>query len=95
MTERIPDRPSDIPPLQDETDELGPAIRDVSYQLVHDFSDTRDNIEDAVAFAPLALVKMVERGAHLIASWPKQVLVGIGGLAGAALAIVIFIRRKR
>ncbi len=49
-------------PGRDEgADELTPAIRDVAFRLTHDLSGTREDVRDALAFTPLALVKLLDR----------------------------------
>ncbi len=73
-------------------DEIGPAVRDVAFQLTHDLSDTREDLRDAIAFAPLAAVKLAHRCASYLAARPKRSLSVLAAvlLTGFALA-----RRKR
>jgi hypothetical protein len=42
-------------------DDVGPAVRDLAHHLTHDISDTPKDLRDAVAFAPLAAVKVLKR----------------------------------
>lgn len=76
-------------------DEVGPAVRDVAYQLTHDLSDTRSDLRDAVAFAPLAAVKLVQRCARYLAARPRRSLSVLAGLAAVVVAGAALTRRKR
>jgi len=82
----------DLPP---EPDEVGAAVRDVSYRLTHDLSDTSDDLRDAAALAPLAAIKLAQRYASAIAARPKRTFLAIAGLAGLVVAGATWLRRKR
>lgn len=84
--------PPDKPPP--ERDEIGPAVRDVTYRLTHDLADTPEDLRDAAAFAPLAAVKFIERCATALAARPKRTIAAVAGLAIVAAGVAIFWRRK-
>lgn len=77
-----------------ERDEIGAAIRDVTYRLTHDLADTREDLRDAAAFAPLAAVKVVERCAAALAARPKRTIAAIAGLAILAAGVAAIWRKK-
>lgn len=77
-----------------EQDEVGAAVRDVTYRLTHDLADTREDLRDAAAFAPLAAVKVLERWATALAARPKRTIAAIVGLAIVAAAVAAFWRKK-
>lgn len=71
-----------------EARELTAAVEDVAYRLTHDLSDTPDDVRDAVAFAPLAVVKFLHHVAAEVRRRPKTAIAlvtaaaaGIGLLA--------------
>ena len=80
------------PPV--EPNDVGAAVREVSYQLTHDLSDTSENLRDAAAFAPLAAIKLAQRAASA-ASRPRNrtALVVFG--AAALLAGMAWLLHKR
>ena len=71
-----------------------PAIRDVAYRLTHDLSDTPDDLRDAVAFAPLATVKLAQQGASFLAARPRRTLLALAGFAAIVMGFAVT-RRKR
>lgn len=84
--------PSDQP-LR-EQDEIGAAIRDVTYRLTHDLADTREDLRDAAAFAPLAAVKVIERCATALTARPKRTIAVIAGFAIVAASMAAIWRKK-
>ena len=82
------------PEKHEDLDELTPAIRDVAYRLTHDLSDTREDIGDALAFAPVALVKLLDRFVAYAAARPKRAIAMFAGLLLAG-AVVVTQRRRR
>lgn len=76
-------------------DELGPAVLDVTFQLAHDLSDTPAGLRDALAFAPLAGVKMAQRCAGYLAARPGRSLGVLAGLAAVVVTGFALARRKR
>lgn len=81
-------RSDDLPP---EGDEVAPAVGDVTYRLLHHLSDTPQDIRDAAALAPLALIKLAQQWARVLAARPTQAVLILAGLA----AIVALKRRER
>jgi hypothetical protein len=79
-------------PLPPEPNELAPAVRDVAYQLTHDLRDTHEDIRDAAAFAPLALVKAFNAFATRVAAHPRKTALAVILLGGA---VGLFRRRRR
>jgi hypothetical protein len=77
-----------------ETDELETAVRDVAYRLTHDMSDTADDLRDAAAFAPLAVVKAMNNLATRAAAHPRKLALTALLLAGAA-GLIAWRRSKR
>lgn len=77
-----------------EPDEVGAAVRDVTYRLTHDLADTREDLRDAAAFAPLAAVKIIERCATALAARPKRTITAIAGIAIVAAGVAAFWRKK-
>lgn len=73
-------------------DEIGPAIQDVGFQLTHDLSDTSDDLRDALAFAPLAAVKLAQRCAGYLAARPRR---SLGVLAAVLVTAFALTQRKR
>lgn len=74
--------------LHDTASELRPAVGDVIYELAHDPCDTAADLRDALAFAPLAIVKGLGAAGDYFAARPRRVVAGalIGiGLLGLAL----------
>ena len=69
---------------------IAPAIRDVTYRLMHDLSDTPDDIRDAAALAPLALIKLAQQSARFLAERPKRTLLGL-----AFISVVLAVIAKR
>jgi len=78
-----------------EPDEVTPAIRDVAYRLTHDLKDTREDLRDAVAFAPLAAIKLAQRGTDLLTRRPRQTLLSLAGLAAVTVSFVLTWRKRR
>ena len=78
-----------------EPDELGAAVRDVSYQLTHDLSDTPADLRDAAAFAPLALIKLAQRFARGLSSPGGRTAILAGGAAALLLVGVVWLGRRR
>ena len=76
------------PGRREEIDELTPAIRDVAFRLSHDLSDTREDIRDALAFAPVALVKLLDRFVAYAAARPKRAIAKFAGLLLAGAVVV-------
>jgi hypothetical protein len=87
--------PAGSAPRTTEPDELGPAVRDVSYQLTHDLSDTPADLRDAVAFAPLAMVKLAQRFARGLSRPGGRTALLAGSAAALLLAGVVWARRRR
>lgn len=81
------DSPADLPP---EPSELEIAARDVAYRLTHDLHDTGEDLRDAAAFAPLAVVKFLNSLATRVSAHPKKLAVGLVLLA----ASIGFLRRR-
>ncbi len=77
-----------------DADEVGPAVRDMSYRLTHNLSDTPEDLRDAAALAPLVAVKLALKIAHAVTVRPRQTALAIVGLA-VMLAGVAASRRKR
>lgn len=75
-------------------EELGPAVRDVAHRLIHDLSDTPEDIRDAVAFAPLAAVKVLQACANAISRHPRRTMLALAGLAAAAIGALALARGK-
>lgn len=78
-----------------EPNEVTPAIGDVAYRLTHDLSDTQEDIRDALAFAPLALVKSLESGLVYLATRPRRTAAIIGGLLISAGLVGVLLRRRK
>lgn len=71
-----------------EAHELTAAVEDIAYRLTHDLSDTSEDIRDAMAFAPLAVVKFLHTLEAEVRRRPKTatalataLVAGIGLLA--------------
>ncbi len=77
-----------------ERDEIGAAMRDVTYRLTHDLADTREDLRDAAAFAPLAAVKVIERCATALTARPKRTIAVIAGFAIVAASMAAICRKK-
>lgn len=96
MSERKPmtrkPAPDGLPPIPDE---VGPAVQDVTFQLSHDLSDTPQDLRDAVAFAPLAAVKLAQRFARHLAARPRRSLGVVAGLAAGVALGMALARRGR
>ena len=82
------------PRRHEEVDDLTPAIRDVAVRLTHDLSDTREDVRDALAFAPVALVKLLDRFVAYAAARPKRAIAVFAGLLLAG-AVVVTQRHRR
>lgn len=95
MTERKPKTQNPADGLSAAPDEVGPAARDVAFQLTHDLSDTSKDLRDALAFAPLAAVKLAQQGAGYLAARPRRSLAVLAGLAALLVAGATLARRKR
>lgn len=76
--------------LPSEFDEIAPAIRDVTYRLMHDLSDTPGDIRDAAALAPLALIKLAQQSGRFLGKRPKRTLLGL-----AFIPVVLAVIAKR
>ena len=72
----------------EDADELTPAIGDVAFRLTHDLSDTREDVRDALAFAPVALVKLLDRFIAYAAARPKRAIAMFAGLLLAGAVVV-------
>lgn len=81
------------PGRHEEVDELTPAIRDVAVRLTHDLSDTREDVRDALAFAPVALVKLLDRFIAYAAARPKRAIAMFAGLL--LVGVVVTQRHRR
>jgi len=73
-----------------ENRELEIAARDVAYRLTHDFHDTGEDLRDAAAFVPLAVVKALNGLATRAAAHPRKLALGIVLLA----ASILLLRRR-
>lgn len=71
--------------------ELRTAVGDVAYRITHDLSDTADDLRDAAAFAPVALIKGLTVLASAARPHPRKLV--IAALSFVALAIAL--RRGR
>jgi len=80
--------------LPPDLDEVTPALRDVTHRLLHDLSDTPEDLRDAAALAPLALIKLAQQSARALAARPKRTLLVLASLS-AVLAGFAMSRRKR
>lgn len=78
-----------------EPDEVGVAVRSVLYELTHDLSDTAENLRDAVAFAPLALIKLAQRSVSALSLPRHRAALLAGGAVALLLAGLAWRRRKR
>ena len=79
----------------EEARDLAAAVHDVTHRLTHDLSDTPEDIRDAVAFAPLALVKGLEIAGSWVHRRPKAMLaIGVAVVAGIALGVGGVLRRR-
>lgn len=95
MSKRKPKTKTPAPQgLAPAHDEVGSAVRDVAFQLTHDLSDTRSDLRDAVAFAPLAAVKLAQRCTRYLAARPRRSLSVLAGLAAVIMAAAALIRRR-
>lgn len=77
-----------------ESDEVGQAIRDVTYRLTHDLSNTPEDLRDALAFGPLAAIKLAERCASVLAARPKRTLAAVIALGVVLTGIALTWRKK-
>lgn len=77
-----------------ERNEIGAAMGDGTYRLTHDLADTREDLRDAAAFAPLAAVKVIERCATALTARPKRTIGVIAGLAIVAASVAAMCRKK-
>ena len=78
-----------------EPEEVATAICDVAYRLTHDPSNTPEDIRDALAFAPIATVKIVQKGLALLKRWPRRAMVvSVGLLASACIAGILLGHRR-
>jgi len=77
----------------EEVHELTPAFRDVAFRLTHELSDTPEDIRDALAFAPLALVKLLDRFVAYATARPKRAIAIFAGLLLVG-AVVVTQRRR-
>ncbi len=80
--------------LPSELDEVAPAIRDVTYRLAHDLTDTPEDLRDAVAFAPLAAIKLAQHGADFLTKRPRRTLLSLAGLAVIVVGIALSWRNR-
>lgn len=78
-----------------EPEEVTTAIGDVVYRLMHDPSNTLEDIRDALAFAPIATVKIMQRGLPHLTTWPRRAMVVSVGLLVSACLAGILLRRRR
>ena len=83
-------RPAD--PLRQDLNEVRPAVEDVVFELTHDLSDTPEDLRDAAAFAPIALVKALGGVADYLAARPRRTLAIAGTML---LAIGLFLAARR
>lgn len=74
--------------LPPEPDELEPAVRDVAYRLTHDLHDTGEDIRDAAAFAPVAVVKALNDLVTRAAAHPRKLALAVLLLAGGGGALL-------
>lgn len=72
------------PPADAEADQLGQALRDVTFQLTHEPSDICRDLRDAVAFAPIAAVKGIGRLVDGLVARPRRAWAAAGVLLLAA-----------
>ena len=78
-----------------EARELTAAVEDIAYRLTHDLSDTPDDVRDAVAFAPLAVVKFLHNLAAEVSRRPKATIALVtAAAAGIGLLAVALWRRS-
>lgn len=77
-----------------EARELEPAIRDVAYRLTHDLRDTGEDVRDAAAFAPLALMKVLNGLATRVSAHPRKLALGLG-LVVTTLGMLRWRSRRR
>lgn len=74
--------------LPREGPELELALRDVAYRLTHDLHDTGEDIRDAVAFAPLWVVKALNDLVTRASSHPRKLALAVLLLAGGSAVIL-------
>jgi hypothetical protein len=78
-----------------EPEEVATAIGDVAYRLTHDPSNTPEDIRDALALAPIATVKIMQRGLAHLAMWPRRaMIVSVGLLLSTCLAGILLRHRR-
>lgn len=81
----------ELPP---DLDQVTPALRDVTQRLLHDLSDTPEDLLDAAALTPLVLIKLAQQSGRLVAERPVRALLILTTLS-AMLAAAVKRRRKR
>ncbi len=84
--------PTGEPPS--EPDEIGPAIRDMTYRLTHDLTDTPEDLRDAAGLAPLAAIKLAQQAADFLAKRPKRTFFALVGLAVIAVRVAVALRKR-
>lgn len=88
-----PDETGERPGPQ-RPDDLRPALRDVGYQLTHNLKDTPQDLRDAAAFAPLAIIKTINAWVSRGSAHPKRSGVALA-LLGLAVALGLAARSRR
>lgn len=78
-----------------EAHELTAAVEDIVFRLAHDLSDTPEDIRDAVAFAPLGLVKFLHHVATQARRRPRVAIALVTAtVAGMGLLTASLCRRS-